>query len=133
MANSHAEISPVNIGEYLKKHQGWIIGLGILLTVLGSLALGFSIAATIISVSLLGIILCAVGITQIVEGIQTRQWRAFFLHFLIGMLYAISGAIMLLRPDISAITLTLVLSVFYMSIGLFRMISSGVMRFRQWG
>jgi uncharacterized membrane protein HdeD (DUF308 family) len=133
MANSHAEISPSNIGEYLKENQGWVIGLGILLTVLGLLALGFSIAATIISVSILGVILFAVGVTQIIEGIRTHKWRAFFLHFLVGVLYVISGGIMFLRPGISAVSLTLVLSIFYAFIGLFRMISSGVMRFRQWG
>jgi uncharacterized membrane protein HdeD (DUF308 family) len=125
--------SSINMGDYLRKNWGWFLALGILLMGLGFLSLGFTITATILSVLTLGIILLAVGIIQIIEGIKTRKWGGFFLHLIVGLLYLFSGGMLLFNPGLSAFSLTFVLGVFYISVGLFRTVSSLVMRFRQWG
>lgn len=130
---THINASPFNLGEYLQRNWGWFLALGILLIALGALSLGFVITATILSVIAFGIILFSAGVIQVIEGIKTRKWSGFFLHLLIGLLYIASGAILFFSPGIGAVTLTLVLAVFYAAIGLFRIITSLSMQFRQWG
>lgn len=133
MANTHnVGISYLRMGDYLRKHWGWFMALGIILSILGLLALGFTITATIVSVLAFGILLFSAGIMQVAEGVKTRKWSGFFIHLLIGIFYLVAGVILFFNPGMGAITLTLVLGTFYISIGLIRMVSSASIRYRQW-
>jgi uncharacterized membrane protein HdeD (DUF308 family) len=131
--SNQRNIASTQMGDYLRKHWGWFLALGILLTVLGILSLGFTFTATILTVMGLGLVLSIAGIMQLIEGVTTRRWGGFFLHFLIGLLYLISGAVLFLNPGMSALSFTFILAIFFVSIGLFRVISSVGMQFRQWG
>lgn len=122
-----------SVGEYLKTHWRWFLTLGIILTVLGLLALGFTFTATLLSVIALGILLFSAGIFQLIEGFQTRNWGGFFLHLIIGILYLVAGAYMFFYPGIGAVSLTLLLGIFYVVVGFFRIITSLFMRYRRWG
>jgi uncharacterized membrane protein HdeD (DUF308 family) len=123
----------INMGGYLRRNWGWFFALGLILTVLGILSLSFMLTATIFTVLGLGIVLMGVGFMQIIEGVWTRKWGGFLLHLLIGILYLISGAILFISPGLSAISLTFIMVIFFITVGLFRVISSLSMQFKQWG
>ena len=73
------------------------------------------------------------GITQIVHAFQVRTWSGFFLYLLDGILRAVVGTFLVLYPASGAVTLTLVLSFYFIVGGLFKTFGSMVLRFPSWG
>lgn len=119
--------------EEVRKNWGWFLALGILLVILGCSVITSSFYATIFSVMLLGGFLIAGGIVQIIQGIMARKWSGLFLSLLLGVLYIVTGFFCIARPEAAAISITLWIAAFCFAIGLFKMISSLILRFDQWG
>lgn len=117
----------------VREQWGWFLALGIAFIVLGMAVMGASYYTTIFSMILLGAFLVGGGILQIVHGSLARKWSGFFLSLLLGILYLAAGAICIFQPAAAAITITLWIAVFCFIVGLFRMIASLVIRFRDWG
>lgn len=106
--------------QQLKNNWYWYLSLGIILTILGTLAVIYSVASTIFSVIYLGILLVIFGIIELFHSFKLRKWSTVFLHFLLGILMVVSGIFILHNPFINALTLTLFFA------GLF--IISGILR-----
>ena len=117
----------------LQKNWGWLLALGIISIILGLLALGSSAFFTVASMIFFGWILLIMGILEMVYSFWQRHWGGFFLHLLNGILAIVVGLIMILNPAASAIILTLLLAMFFMVAGLFRIITALSMRFPSWG
>jgi uncharacterized membrane protein HdeD (DUF308 family) len=117
----------------LRRHWGWYLALGIALIILGIIALGNSLLATLASMLVLGWLLIIGGAIQIVQAFRTRDWGGFFLHLLAGILYVVVGVLAVVNPAVSALALTLLLASFFLVVGLFRIITALVMRFPSWG
>jgi uncharacterized membrane protein HdeD (DUF308 family) len=117
----------------LRRNWGWFLALGVIMVVVGTAALVYSVVATITAVILFGWLLLIDGILQGVMAFWTRQWSGFFLHVLAGVLSVIVGLILVTNPAEGAVTLTLLLAVFFMVGGLFRIITPLVMQFPTWG
>ena len=62
----------------------WFLALGVALIVLGSVALGAAWAATLALVGVIGWLLAAGGIVQVVHAFWARQWGGFFLQAFVG-------------------------------------------------
>lgn len=116
-----------------RRNWGWFLALGVLLIVLGIGVISFSTAATIFSVIIFGVFLLAAGVVEIIQTFLARKWSAFFLSLLLGILYLATGFLCVSKPAVSAITLTFWIAIFLFIAGLFRMISSLLLRFDQWG
>jgi uncharacterized membrane protein HdeD (DUF308 family) len=119
--------------EAARKNWGWFFALGVLLIAIGTAALAFSYATTMFSVVLLGCVLLAGGVVQIVQTIMAKKWHGQFLTLLLSLLYLITGVFCIARPAIAAIELTLIISMFCIIAGIFRMATSLISRFNQWG
>ena len=76
--------------ECLRLHRcwAWFLVLGILLMVVGLVAMGATFIATLASVMVFGFLLLAGGTIQIVNAFLARTWRGFFVHLLAGTLPA---------------------------------------------
>jgi uncharacterized membrane protein HdeD (DUF308 family) len=120
-------------GESNVNIRGWVIFAGITMMVLGTLAIVYDATATIASVILFGWVLTLAGVTQIVNAFQVRSWSGFFLYLLDGILRATVGTLLVLYPDAGALTLTLVLSFYFIAGGLFKTIASMALQFPGWG
>src|SRR3954470_19642926 len=74
-------------------HQQWwcFLLLGISLVVLGSFCIADPLIASIASVYVIGFLMIAGGITQIVSAFWSGKWSGMLLHMLIGVLYAVVG------------------------------------------
>jgi uncharacterized membrane protein HdeD (DUF308 family) len=107
--------------------------MGLLVTVLGILALYLSAATTMISVMLFGGFAVATGIAQIVYTFVSKKWSSGFLHLFLAALYLIAGFVMITNPVASATSLTLFLAFFFLASGIARIISSLVYRSVGWG
>jgi uncharacterized membrane protein HdeD (DUF308 family) len=120
-------------GESKGNVRGWVIFAGITMLVLGTFAVIYDVSATIASVVLFGSLLLLAGVMQIVHAFQVRTWSGFFLYLLDGIIRATVGALLALYPGSGALTLTLLLSIYFIVGGVFRAIGSMVLRFPSWG
>lgn len=148
--NEHSNISPESapvivsgrVGairhelEQLRSEWWWFLILGVGLVVLGSAAIGSGLGTlytTYITVVLFGIFMLIGGIGQIVTAFWAGRWSGFALSLLIGILYVVTGFIMIDKPDAGATVLTLVLAAELFVSGLFRIIAAMTLRFTHWG
>jgi uncharacterized membrane protein HdeD (DUF308 family) len=106
---------------------------GIALLAFGIAAVVYDISATIFSVFLIGCVLIVAGCVQFVHAFQVRDWSGFFLYLLDGILRAAVGVLIIAYPGLAAVTLTLVLSFYFVVGGLFRAIGSIFMQYPNWG
>ena len=119
--------------EAIKGNWGWILGLGIVLIVVGTLAVLMPLAATQATAIVLGSLLLLAGVAQLVGAFWTRDWSGFFLTLLIGLMYTVLGLMFLRAPVQAELAMTLLLACVLMVGGLFRIIGSLVFRFPHWG
>lgn len=115
------------------QHWGWFLALGIFLIIVGTLALGSSMAVTLFSMIFLGWLMILAGVVEAVHAFWKKEWGGLFLHLLIGVLYVVVGFMVLANPEASALSLTLIMAIFFILAGLFRIIMAGAMRFPHWG
>jgi uncharacterized membrane protein HdeD (DUF308 family) len=119
--------------EAIKGNWGWILALGIILVVVGTLAVTMPLAATLATALVLGSLLLLAGVAQLVGAFWTREWSGFFLSLLFGLLYAVLGLMFLRAPLKAELALTMLLACVLMVGGLFRIIGSLAYRFPHWG
>jgi uncharacterized membrane protein HdeD (DUF308 family) len=119
--------------EDFQKNRGWFLALGILLIVAGALAIIYDVAATILSVLFFGWLLIITGGVEAVQSFWQPKWGGFFLNLFVGILGVVVGFHLVSSPAAGALVLTLVMAVYFMVIGLVRIISALTMRFPNWG
>lgn len=130
----HSGVLPSSqVYEYFRRNWGWFLVAGVLLVLLGAASLGSVLLTGIYSVIALAVVVGISGFVQLIEGIQTRKWSGFFLHLLMGLLYISISILLLLNPYISLRAITLLLTGFFFTAGLFKMLSSLMIRFTRWG
>lgn len=113
--------SPVPGGTRdLRHHWRWLTVFGVLLWVFGIAAIISSVNATLIVVPLFGLLLFSSGAIQLAHGLRNRQWGGFMMPLALGALYMVTGLVLMFRPAVGAISLTLVMAVFFVSTGIFR-------------
>src|SRR5262249_51616896 len=85
------------------------------------------------SVVTLGVLLLIAAGAQTAAAIWARDWKGFFLFLLLGVLYAVTGFLMLQHPVLAAGGLTLMLAAGFLVGGVFRAVIAGSERFPFWG
>jgi uncharacterized membrane protein HdeD (DUF308 family) len=111
----------------------WFLALGIVLIILGTIAIGTPWLIGKGAVLFLGVLLMGSGISQAVAAFWTRNWSGFFYCLLSGIFYFVLGFIFVRRPIDTQAALTLLIAVFLLVGGIFRIVAALVYRFSQWG
>jgi uncharacterized membrane protein HdeD (DUF308 family) len=119
--------------QRLRDNRFWFLALGIALVVFGIVAIGSACVATVAMTWLFGFLLLAAGITEIVSSFWAGRWSGMLVHLLIGVLYTIVGFMILDHPQNSAIQLTLIIAIFLIVGGVFRIVFALSERFTGWG
>ena len=88
----------------------WSFGLGVLLVILGILAIGAPFVATMAVVFMTGWLLIFAGVEQIVYALQRHEERGLFTKLLLAALYIVAGVMLLRRPVTGAITVTMIIA-----------------------
>lgn len=117
----------------IHKHWGWFLGIGLLLTLLGVLAVGTAAFVTLASMLFFGVLLLIGGVIQAVSAFKTRKGGGFLVNALSAILSIIIGLLLSLHPAESAITLTLLLAVYFAVSGIFKIVAAISHRFAHWG
>ncbi len=118
--------SKTDAGELalLRDYWGWFLGLGIAMVVTGSFALGWSCITTVtFSITwLFGFLILASGIGEILGSFWVGRWSGMLIHLLIGVMYTLVGLMIIDQPETAAIQLTLIIAIFLMIAGIFRVV-----------
>jgi uncharacterized membrane protein HdeD (DUF308 family) len=120
-------------GEQLQKRWMWFFGLGVVLIVLGAIALGASVFVTLASMLLIGWLLIAGGVLEVIHAFACKEWSGFFIDLLSGLLYVAVGFMIVANPEISAISLTLLIALFLIFGGTFKIAVAITSRYQHWG
>ncbi|MDG2304030.1 MAG: HdeD family acid-resistance protein [Candidatus Binatia bacterium] len=117
----------------LKKNWGWYLALGIVLIVLGTIAISSSLLMTIASIVLLGWLMVFGGLAEAIHAFWRKDWGGFFLDLLGGVLYFVVGGMLLANPAASAVALTLIIAMFLIIGGIFRIVAALAGKPPHWG
>jgi uncharacterized membrane protein HdeD (DUF308 family) len=117
----------------LRRSWGWFLALGLALVVLGTIALGSALVMTVASVFFFGWLLIIGGVMEAVHAFWRKRWAGFFLDLLTGILYIIAGWMMVTNPKESALLLTLIIAMFLVFEGVFRIVAALAARYPHWG
>lgn len=120
--------------EAVEENWGWFLALGIALSILGIAAISVPQVTTLATELFIGWILLIGGVAQVVNAFWSRRWGGFFLALLAGILYLVVGALLLAYPLRGVLVLTLLLGMFFMIEGAFKITISFALRpIPNWG
>jgi uncharacterized membrane protein HdeD (DUF308 family) len=117
----------------LRSNWGWFLALGIVLIVVGILAMSMTFAAGLATVTVLGVLALVAAGAEFASAILSRRWEGVLQHLLIGALYAVFGFLILSRPGLALTTLTLLVAALFLVGGIFRIVIAASVRFHGWG
>ncbi|MEH2445024.1 MAG: DUF308 domain-containing protein [Nostoc sp.] len=110
--------APRNIN---KDFNGSLI-TGVLLSILGVIAIAVPSLSTIFAETWTALILISVGFTKLVYATQTRHSGGFIWKLLLSGLYIATGIMLFVYPYTGVLTLTLLLGTFLLTEGTFELI-----------
>ena len=114
----------------LRKNWFWLLILGVLLIIVGLVAVSSTFLATLATVVVMGTLLLIAGGVEAASAIWARRWRGFWMHLLAGILYVVLGFLFVQRPLASAAAFTLMLAAGFLVVGLFRIVIALAERFQ---
>ena len=94
------------------------MALGILLLIVGTLAIIYDFMATLVSVFFFGWILIFMGAFEAMTSLWQTKWGGLFLQLAMGILAVVVGFHFVASPVASALVLTLLVAVYLMVIGI---------------
>ena len=103
-------------------NPAWFTALGILLIVVGIIAIGTPLMATLAMNIFIGWMLAFIGGAEVVHAFSSQGWGGFLWQLMIGALTAFAGLFMVFYPLRGAVTLTLVLAIWLIVSGVMRII-----------
>ena len=106
----------------LGRNWGWLLAVGILSVILGTVGLGMTWMLTLASVVYFGVLLIVIGVAQLLQTFKAAGWRSTFLQILIGLLYLAAGIMVVSRPLLASLTLTWALGFALIVVGVMRIV-----------
>ncbi len=100
---------PTNIEAIgaLRANWVWFVALGALLALAGVVALGSLVAATLVTVTVVGLMLIVGGAIEILHGLRAQAWGRFVWGMLSGALYILCGIFAIVDPLLASAAITL--------------------------
>jgi uncharacterized membrane protein HdeD (DUF308 family) len=110
--------------DALHHHRWWFLVLGIAMVICGTVAIGSACLTTVtVAVAwLFGFLMLGSGIAEIINSFWVGRWSGMLAHLILGVLYTLVGFMIIDQPEAAAVQLTLIIAVFLMVSGIFRII-----------
>jgi uncharacterized membrane protein HdeD (DUF308 family) len=113
----------------LGPHWLVFVVLGLSLILMGAIALGWFVVASLATAIAVGVVMLVGGVIETVAAVWARSWSGFFLHLASGVLGIIVGILFLRAPLGVMLALTLLLACLLMAGGILRVIGAVGYRF----
>lgn len=110
------------VGDKIRKNRGWLLFLGIVMVILGTVGLSMEVTLTVVSVFYFGFLILFGGIVMLIDAFRAGKWKSKFWHVLIALSYMAAAIVMIVNPAASAVWITLFLAGFFVVTGLLRLI-----------
>lgn len=107
-----------------KTGWGWILAYGVIVFLVGLLALFNPIATGMATGLLIGVMLVIYGIFAIIAGVSSLSRRARWIELLLGMLGIVAGAVTIFNPFAGALSLVLLIGAWLLVSGIFEIVSA---------
>jgi uncharacterized membrane protein HdeD (DUF308 family) len=107
-----------------KKNAGLLIFLGVSTVILGVVAIASPLITGVAVTVFVGFLLLASGVAQIVHALKSRQWGTGFWGTVIGMLGVAAGLLMIFRPIVGLVTMTMLLAIYFLVDGISEIIAA---------
>lgn len=108
------------------------MAIGILLVLGGISALGASVFTSFVTVVVIGVMLCTVGIVEIISAFRVHLRGLDLALLLAGLLAFVVGGLFISRPLASLASVTLLIAGYFVARGLFHVAVAIVDRTRAW-
>ena len=110
--------------EEAKKNSGLLIFLGILTVIFGVIAIGSPLITGVAVAVFVGFLLLASGVARIVHALKSKQWGTGFWGTAIGALGILAGLLMIFRPLVGLVTMTMLLAIYFLVDGISEIIAA---------
>ncbi len=118
----------------VKKYSAWHIVTGVLTVLLGLFLIIYPFAAATVTTVLLGWVLIFVALAQVIFAFNSPTIGNFALKILLGVLYGITGAVLVFFPISGVVTLTGILGILLLMRAIFEAVTAFQVRPLQgWG
>jgi uncharacterized membrane protein HdeD (DUF308 family) len=107
-----------------KKNAGLLIFLGVLTVIFGVMAIAAPMITGITVAVFVGFLLLFTGIMRIVFAFKSGQWGSGIWGTIIGLLGAVAGLLLIFRPMVGLLTLTLLLAIYFFVDGISEIIAA---------
>lgn len=134
--STFADRPPDSLGSSIQRLSdkwGWIVALGVFYVIGGVVALGSVVMATVVTVTLVGLMMLLAGIVEFICAFQMKTWGRFFVWMFMGALYAVAGVFTFMDPLLAAGVLTLLLGAALLATGVVRIFIGFQMQAGPWG
>ena len=120
--------------QALRHHASWLMAFGVVLILLGILALASVLNATLATVFYVGLMMLIGGLAEIFIAFQARSWSRFAFWMAMGLFSAFAGLLTFSNPNLAAGILTLMLGISLIVSGILRIYLSFHLQARSpWG
>ncbi len=110
--------------EEAKKNSGLLIFLGIMTVIFGVIAIGSPLITGVAVAVFVGFLLLASGVARIVHALKSKQWGTGFWGTLIGVLGVAAGLMMIFRPLVGLVTMTMLIAIYFLIDGISEIIAA---------
>ena len=107
-----------------KKNAALLIFLGVSTVILGVVAIASPLITGVAVTVFVGFLLLASGVAQILHALKSRQWGTGFWGTVIGMLGVAAGLLMIFRPIVGLVTMTMLLAIYFLVDGISEIIAA---------
>lgn len=105
----------------------WLLALGILFILMGTLGLGMVVYLTLASMFFLGVILIIAGGSQVIDVFKSKQWRGVVIHAIIALFYIVGGLLIIYDPVLASSVITAGLAGILIIIGAARLFMASIL------
>jgi uncharacterized membrane protein HdeD (DUF308 family) len=106
----------------VQKNWGWLLGLGVLAILLGTVGLGRALTVTLAGVFFFGWLILIAGIFELAELFQCRGWQSLVWQALVAVLHILAGIFVLQNPLLASSVFTLLLAAAIFAGGMLRIV-----------
>ena len=108
--------------KQLHDHWKGLVTFGVVSALLGLVALGLTVSATLASVLMIGVFMIVAGVVELAIGFRMRSWRRFLVWEVAGIVYVLAGGFAVLQPEVASVVITLLLGAGLVATGLLRIV-----------
>jgi uncharacterized membrane protein HdeD (DUF308 family) len=105
-------------------NAGFLIFLGIVTVIFGFVAIASPLITGVAVAVFVGFLLLGSSVAQIIHAFKSKQWGTGFWGTVIGVLGVVAGLLMIFRPIVGLVTMTMLLATYFLVDGVSEIIAA---------